>query len=273
MEKHSLENKTFERISYFKTGHGPAVMLVHGYPAHAGIWQHIYPALAEHYTVLMPELMSEPGSWLRDDKTSMGLLAAGFNDILEAEQIDSVVIAGHSMGGYMGLAFAAAYPEKLKGLSLVHSKPAADTEEKKEARLKTIRIIDQGGKVPFLRQMVPSLFHDSFRGREPEVVAAETGLAQEISAIALSAFYEAIMHRTDTSDVLYKAGFPVQYIIGKQDTMLDIHKDLSVKTLANVNFVSLYADCVHMSMLEKPALLLQDLHNFVSYCFRQTTLP
>jgi pimeloyl-ACP methyl ester carboxylesterase len=268
MERKSLQLKTFKKISYFKTGQGPAVMLIHGYPAHPGIWRHIYPALSEHYTVLMPELMHEEGAWLQDDTTTMELLAAGFNDILEAEQIEHVVMAGHSMGGYMALAFADAYPEKLKGLSLVHSKPAADTEEKNAARLKTINIIDQGGKIPFTRQMVPSLFHDSFRGREPEVIAAETALAQEVSATALSAFYSAIMHRPDRTDVLYNAACPAQYIIGKSDNMFEIHKDLSVKTLANVNFVSLYADCAHMSMLEKPALLLQDLKSFISYCFR-----
>jgi pimeloyl-ACP methyl ester carboxylesterase len=147
----------------------------------------------------LPNFFEEEGDWLRDNETSMTLLANAFNDILENEKIDKVVLAGHSMGGYMGLAFASKYPEKLVGLSLIHSSSLTDDEARAEGRRKTVSILENGGKSMFLKKMVRALFPETFNQQNPEMLQRQISEAVAVNDISLIAFYKAIMERKDTT--------------------------------------------------------------------------
>lgn len=270
MHKIILKDRTFRQISYYKTGQGPFLMLVHGFPANAQLWRHIWPLLSEHYTLLLPDFFSSNGDWMQGGETDMSTLADGLKDILDEEQATNVVYCGHSMGGYMGLAFAGKYPEYLKGLSLVHSSPVADDDARREGRQKTIKILEQGGKSPFLKKMVRALFPPDFNRQHPDVVNRQTEEALQVPEESLIAFYRAIMTRQETKDIARNAVFPVQYVVGEKDTLANIHKDLSTDTLSSINFVRVYSDCAHMAMLERPELLGADLIDFAAYCYRNT---
>lgn len=269
MERIRLQHKTFRQITYYKTGHGPVILLVHGFPANRHLWRHIVPGLAQHYTVLLPDFFEQEGDWQEEGYTSTHQLARGFHDILEHEQVDRVLIAGHSMGGYMGLAFAALYPDRLAGLSLIHSSPVGDDPERAEGRRKTVSILEKGGKSPFLKKMVPALFSETFRKTEQETVSRQLDEALEVNDQALVAFYRAIMERDATTEVTRTAHFPVQNIIGKKDTLANITKELAPQNLSNVNFVSICEDEAHMAMLENPGALLKDLLHFAGYCWHR----
>ncbi len=269
MQKIQLRNKTFEQINYYKTGSGPSLMLVHGFPANAQLWRYIYPNLSAHYTILLPEFFSESGAWMSNNSTSMELLANGLKDILDNEQVTQTVFAGHSMGGYMGLAFARQYPNRLKGLSLIHSSALADDAARLDGRQKSIKIIEQGGKSPFLRKMVYALFPEQFNKTYPEVAAKQLEEALNVPVESLLAFYKAIMLRDGSTDFISNVTFPLQYIIGQRDTLANIQKDLISDTLTNTNFVSVLQDCAHMGMLEDPQKLQSKLHEFAEYCFNK----
>jgi pimeloyl-ACP methyl ester carboxylesterase len=186
---------------------------------------------------------------------------------MDEEQIDTAVIAGHSMGGYTAMAFADLYPERLAGLSMVHSSAGADTEEKKETRRKSVELIRKGGKEPFVRQMVPALFADEFRTGNPGAVQQQVTSGLEMKPGNMIAFYNAMMNRPDRIAILSKVDFPVQWIIGREDKIASPETVLPQSRLAIVNFVSVYNGCGHMSMLEKPDRLVKDLADFSKYCF------
>lgn len=268
MQKIQLLHKTVPHITYYKMGAGPAMLLVHGYPANVHMWRYISAQLAKSYTLLMPNFFEQEGDWLQDGHTNMDTLASCMNDILEHEQLTSVLYAGHSMGGYMGLAFAAQYPQKLRGLSLIHSSALADDENRAEGRQKTIAILEKGGKAAFLKIMVRALFPEAYAKQHPEEVARQTQEAIAVNDQSLIAFYRAIMQRADTTAVTAKASFPVQQIIGQCDTLANPKKELAQQNLSFVNFVSVYQGIGHMAMLEAPDLLLKDLLHFASYCWR-----
>jgi 3-oxoadipate enol-lactonase len=273
MEKKVLRNKSFKQVSYYKTGTGPALMLVHGFPANAQLWRHVWPELAASYTLILPEFFSANGEWMKEGITTMDMLADGFKDILDQEQITEVICIGHSMGGYMSLAFAEKYPQYLKGLCLVHSSGVGDDPQRKEGRQKTIKILEQGGKSPFLKKMVRALFPPDFSHTHPDIVYRQTEEALQVPDDSLIAFYRAIMERRDTTHVVREAGYPVQFIIGAQDTLASVHKELSGNNLTNINFVKVYKNCAHMSMLEAPQQLAYDLEEFVRFCYTMREVP
>lgn len=267
MEKVVLHNRSFKQISYYKAGKGPALMLVHGFPANAQLWRYVWPELAASYTVILPEFFAANGEWMKEGYTSMGLLADGFRDILDAEGITELVCAGHSMGGYMSLVFAEKYPQYLKGLCLVHSSTLPDDESRREGRLKTISILEQGGKSPFLKKMVRALFPAGFQQTHPDIINRQTEEALSVPEDSLIAFYRAITERYSTQHVVRAATFPLQYLIGAQDSLANIHKELSEDNLTNINFVRVYSHCAHMAMLEDPRQLTYDLDHFARFCY------
>lgn len=267
MQKIELRHKTFDQITYYKTGSGPAILLVHGFPANVHLWRHILPELSQHFTVLLPAFFETKGDWLMDGETSMDMLSNAFLDILEFEQLDKILIAGHSMGGYMGLAFATKYPEKLVGLSLIHSSALPDDDARAEGRRKTVSILENGGKSIFLKKMVRALFTEEFNSAHPDVLARQTEESISVDDVSLVAFYRAIMLRNSTVDTVRKANYPIQNIIGKKDVLANITKELATEHLATLNFVSIFDNEAHMAMLEHPNRMLHDLMQFAQFCW------
>jgi pimeloyl-ACP methyl ester carboxylesterase len=268
MQKIQLQDRTFKNITYYKTGNGPAILLVHGFPANVDLWRFIIPELSEKYTLLLPNFFEQEGDWVIDGHTSMNLLAQAFNDILHNEKLDKVLLAGHSMGGYMSMAFASIYPQKVQGISLIHSSALGDDEARAEGRKKTVVILENGGKSLFLKKMVRALFPEEFNIQKPDIVSRQIEEAIAVNDQSLIAFYRAIMERSDTTDVVRKAKFPIQNIIGKKDSLASIKKELAAENLSFINFVSVYENEGHMAMLENPDKLLKDLFRFANYCWQ-----
>ncbi len=215
--------------------------------------------------MIIPDLPGSGNSPLERD-TDIGQMADIIRDILVQENIAKAVIAGHSMGGYIGFEFADRFPSMLSGLSLVHSIPVADDEEKIKTRQKAIDIIRKGGKPAFLRQMIPNLFSTGFKQSAPEIVEEQIGNAMLIPEDGLVNFYQAMIKRKDHSQTIMNAPYPIQWIIGKEDNVIFYKKIVEQCYKSPINFVTFYNNCGHMSMFETPGLLKSDLRDFASYC-------
>ncbi|MFW6104151.1 MAG: alpha/beta fold hydrolase [Bacteroidota bacterium] len=117
MEETKFKDK---RINYVIQGEGEPLFLVHGYLETLEIWDEFAEALAGDYKVIRMDLPGHGKSEVIQETHDMELLAEVANALLEENQIFSCTMIGHSMGGYVTLAFADLYPEKLKRFSLFH---------------------------------------------------------------------------------------------------------------------------------------------------------
>ena len=208
-----------------------------------------------------------------DKETDIDDMAVCVKNILDAEGIREAVIAGHSMGGYVAFAFARLYPGIVRGLSLVHSTPLADDEEKIKTRLKSIELIRKGAKNAFISQMIPNLFSESFKRSNPAAIKEQIDEAMTMADAGMINFYHAMIGRTDTQHVLEMADFPVQWIVGSEDNVIYFKKILELCYKSPINFVSFYRNCGHMSMIEGPEKLADDLNAFVAYSYNHNTKP
>ena len=259
-------SNTVDGIFYRKMGSGPAFFLIHGFPESGSVWRKIWTSLAASFTVIVPDLPGSGGSQLEGEK-SLEEMAVALKSICDTEGIQSAILAGHSMGGYVALAFAAQYPENVAGLSLIHSTTAADDEEKRKNRRKAIDIVKNGGKQMFLRQSVNGLFSENFKLNQPEFVEEQIVNTFKISEEGIINFYNEMIARPDRSAVLEKATFPVQWIFGKSDTIIPYKNVLPNCTKAGINFISLYSNAAHMGMFENAEQLGKDLKEFAGYCY------
>ncbi len=253
------------RLSYRIEGQGAVIVLLHGFPESGTLWRKVVDSLSKKFKLVIPDFPGS-GASLLERETSLEDMAHCVNAILDHEQIDRAVIAGHSMGGYAGFAMANIYPEKVAGLCVIHSTPTADDEDRKKIRLKAIELLKKGGKTAFVSQMIPNLFSPKTRTKNAALVQEQTELALEMPEESMINYYQAMIGRADYSDWLPDIKCPVQWIIGIDDSLIPCTKLLKLSYVAPINFVQVYADCGHMSMLECPDRLINDLSEFAEYC-------
>jgi pimeloyl-ACP methyl ester carboxylesterase len=259
-----LKTSVSSHVSYLKMGTGPVMVLLHGFPEDSNLWRNVWGGLSEAFTLLIPDLPGS-GSSVLNGATSMDQLAQVVKELLDHENVSKAVIVGHSMGGYVALAFARQFPAHVAGLALVHSVPYADDEEKKINRLKSAELIRKGGREQFVKQMIPNLFADDFKLAHPQAVSEQVAEGLKMATESLINFTDAMRLRTDNRAVIKDAKFPVQWVIGKQDNIMDYKKILRESYQSAINFVTFYRECGHMSMIEAPERLATDLKTFGAY--------
>lgn len=263
MQEHALIEKDLS-LSYRIAGEGEPVLLIHGFAEDSTIWDGVIAGLRKEYKLIAPDLAGSGRSTGSLDNLSMDVLAEHMNAILEKEKIESCFMIGHSMGGYITMAFAERYPHKLKGLGLFHSTAFPDTEEKKMVRDKNIEFIKKYGAAKFIEQAVPTLFSGYTKKNHSEFIDEMITRYSNFSAISLVAYTEAMRDRPDRSDVLKKIQQPVLLIIGEEDTAVPIEHSLRLCKLAEFAYIYIGAHSGHLGMLEEPEYCLRAIRDFLS---------
>lgn len=104
-------------------------MLIHGFGEDAAIWNNQTEYLKDKFQLIIPDLPGSGKSEMTDDMSMEGM-AEVIHSIIRQEDIDACTVIGHSMGGYITLAFAEKYPDYLSAFGLFHSTAYADSDEK-----------------------------------------------------------------------------------------------------------------------------------------------
>jgi len=242
------------KVYYRVIGNGKPVVLLHGFAEDSAIWDDLIGSkeFPTNYSVILPDI---PGSGrsqlLAGTDISIGTYAECLKAILDKESITECTLIGHSMGGYISLAFAEKYGSMLNRLGLFHSSAFADDEEKKASRRKAIEFIKDKGPLAFLKTSLPGLFTDGFKQQHPEVVEALIERGKAFTGEALIQYYNAMINRPDTTEVLKTFPHPILFIIGEKDIAIPFEASLKQCHLPKISDVNILSDVGHMGMLEE----------------------
>lgn len=237
-------------LSYEISGNGFPVILLHGFGEDSRIWSGQVAHLKNFCQCIVPDL---PGSGKsgRLPEGSMELYAEAVFEMTSAENLDRFILIGHSMGGYIALAFAEKYPAKLAGLGLFHSSAYADDEEKKATREKGIRFIKEFGSAKFLEPATTGLFSEATKEKRPELIKEIIDRYANFQAESLVQYYEAMMARPDRTNIIKKIGVPVIFILGKFDAAVPLARGLEQTHLPDICYIHICQKSGHMGMLEE----------------------
>lgn len=247
-------------------GEGETIVLLHGFAETSAIWNNQVNFLSEYYRVIIPDLPGSGASVLFDtsgNKLDIGQLADSVYAIVEHENIDKLIMLGHSMGGYVMLAFAERYPVKLKAFGLINSTAFADSNEKKQNRLRGIEMMENYGGAAFIKTTTPNLFSDGFKLNHPAIVNELVEAGKQFSTGSLQQYYYAMMNRADKIQLLKNTKLPVLFVMGTEDVAAPLNDVLKQATLPGIAYIHIINNTGHMSMLERPAELNRILKNFV----------
>ncbi len=245
-------------IAYIRRGRGTPLVLIHGYPLDHSIWDEIAPLLSDDFDLIIPDLRGFGGSDLIEADQSIIDYASDIAGLLTHMRIRKAYLAGHSMGGYVALAFAREFPTRLSGLAMVASQVAADSPERREGRYATAKRVLEEGVAPVVEDMTPKL------SAEPKIQESVRNIMSLQRPMAVASALQAMAERPDSTDMFAAFGFPVVIVHGDADALIPVDRAREMKaSLRSAHYAEL-PGVGHLPMLEKSAATAEALRFFVN---------
>lgn len=258
-----MKQTTFKNtsISYTDNGEGFAVVALHGFLENKKMWSSFVPTLSQNYRVITLDLLGHGKTECMGYIHTMEDNAAIVNHILNELKIEKCCLIGHSMGGYVALAFAELYPEKTIGLVLLNSTTTADSSEKKINRTRAINAVKQNFFI-FVNMAIANLFSTENQIRLSDDIESVKKEALLTPLQGVIASLEGIKIRKSRSFILQNSVYPILLVLGKKDPILPYDETvLQIKNTAVQ--LHTFADG-HMSTIENRKELTRILLNFLN---------
>lgn len=209
-----------KKIYYNDLGNGPAIVLIHGFLETSEIWNNFAAHLSEGYRVLAPDLPGHGQSDIFNHTHSMEFMATVIEGLLNAVGTERAFITGHSMGGYVTLAFLEKFPRKLSGYSLFHSHPFADTPEVLQRRKNDIATVTAGKKYMLYPDSVRRMYADVNIDKFHRAFERSKKIASGISAEGITAVLRGMMERPSRVHLMEEGKVPCLWILGAMDNYI-----------------------------------------------------
>ncbi|AWI27176.1 alpha/beta fold hydrolase [Flavobacterium pallidum] len=247
-------------IAYADSGKGTALVLLHGFLENSTMWEAFVPELSKKYRVITIDLLGHGQTQPMGYIQTMEENADAVYTVLHELRVRKAVLAGHSMGGYVALAFAELYPDMVKGMALINSTSLADSDERKINRDRAIKAVKEN-YVNFVRLSIANLFSEDNRERLSADIENVKLEALKTPLQGIVASLEGMKIRKDREVLLHFAPYPIVLFLGKKDPVLNYEENLEQIENTAVKLIT-FPDG-HMSPIENKTALLKGLMDFL----------
>jgi len=241
---------------------GNAVVMIHGFPLTRDIWDAQAEALARTHRVVRPDLRGMGASSVPDGPYLMETLASVVAAALDALAVERAALVGHSLGGYVALAFARMYTERVTQLALVCSRIAADTQEIAENRRKNADAIERDGVLQ--PDAVARLLAPQTLSQHPEIAARALELARRIDPRGAAAMLRGMAMRVPSGDIAPDLDVPVLVVAGARDSVIPMEEARAVARAFPKGELAVCEFSGHVPMLEEPDRLTAALTEWLT---------
>jgi pimeloyl-ACP methyl ester carboxylesterase len=250
-------------VAYDDAGAGRPVVLLHAFPLSREMWKPQAESLSKDCRILTPDLPGFGGSTGFLDEPSVNGMAVAVADFLDAVSVtEPVALGGLSMGGYVALAFARKYPDRIRALVLADTRAEADDATGKANRDKMIAFAQEHSAADLIEQMMPKMLSEETWKNRPEVVEAirRIASAQPIGGIVNA--LKALRDRPDARPGLDDIKAPALVVVGAKDALTPpaLSQDLAVRIRGQIEVIP---GAGHLSNLEKPAEFTAAVRRFL----------
>lgn len=247
------------RISYTDSGKGTAVILLHGFLENQQMWDNYVAAFAKKNRVITIDLLGHGATECLGYVHSMEDNADVVHAVLTKLHIRKAIFVGHSMGGYVALAFAESYPDYIKALVLLNSTSRADSDERKLNRDRAIKAVKQSFS-NFISLSIANLFSEENRERLKDKIEIVKNEALKTPLQGIVASLEGMKIRMDREVLLHLTPYPKMLILGQKDPVLNYEENLEQIEETDVQLIT-FPDG-HMSHIENEDELTKVLLGF-----------
>jgi len=243
---------------YFKDiGEGTPMVFLHGFPLDHTIWDPIVPLLKTHARLILPDLRGHGHSPATPGIYDMRLLADDVLFLLDTLGIERVTLVGHSMGGYVALAFARAYPNRLSGLGFISTHAAADNPELRATRLKLARKVARSGVGFLATEMAARLTCHQ------ELIEPLRELMTKTSKEGVIGALKGMANRPDSTECLTNIVVPAVVIAGTEDGIIPLERAQTMTQLLGRAWLVEVPQAAHLPMMESPVIVAQAMRELI----------
>ena len=239
------------------------VVLLHGYLESMYVWDDFTHLLTPKVRVITVDIPGHGISMVQGEVHTMEYIADVLNDMLDALSIAKVTMVGHSMGGYVALAFCAKYASRLDGLVLLSSTPFPDTELKRENRQREIDLVKAGKKEMLARVAPEAGFAVQNRKRLKDYIEDLVECVHVTEDEGIVALLGGMMQRVDQNEMLRTCGVDQLFILGKLDGYIPVEVAEEFISLNPQAKVAWLENSGHMGFIEEPEACAVALLEFV----------
>jgi 3-oxoadipate enol-lactonase len=237
-----------------------ALVLIHGFPFSHAIWDAQSDALAASALVIRPDLRGAGASAVSDGPYLMERLASDVAALLDALGIERAAFAGHSMGGYVTLAFARMFTERVARLALVPSRLAADTPEHAAARERLAERVERERSIePVIEAYLPRMFAPATRAEHPDVPKRAAEIARQNDPLGAAAALRGMALRASSEDIAGDLDIPMLMLAGGRDEIVPLSEARAIAARFPQGRLTVCDESAHVPMLEQPARVTEAL--------------
>ncbi|WP_250433337.1 alpha/beta fold hydrolase [Hanstruepera flava] len=252
----------YKGISVFYTdeGSGIPVVLLHGFLENTSMWKKTIPHISKNNRVISIDLLGHGQTGCMGYLHTMEDKADMVKTVLDHLKINKAILIGHSMGGYVALAFAELFPKIVLGICLANSTSQADSNERKLNRNRAIKAVKQNHKA-FVSMAVTNLFAESNRDKFKDDIELVKQEALKTPLQGIIAALEGMKIRKNREHILKNAHFKKLLIIGLKDTVIQADTLVIEAKSTNTDLIELKGG--HMSHIENESLFLRNIVHFI----------
>lgn len=214
------------RLYWRERGRGEAVLFLHAFPFHGGMWEGQLERLPERWRLIAPDLrgFGRSAADAEGGPLTMDRHADDVAALLDHLEIEAATVCGVSMGGYVAFALWRRHPERVRALVLCDTRAAADTEAARRARAQlAIRVRREGAKAA-VDAMLPNLISEATRRERPEVEGRLRAIAESIEADTIVRALEGLAARPDSTGLLPTITVPTLVLHGAEDATVPLEE-------------------------------------------------
>lgn len=257
MKSFNYKNTT---VNYSDSGKGKTILLLHGFLEDISMWKNIIPHLEKRYRVIAVDLLghgeSECYGYVHTMEDQADMLFALISEL----RLRKIALIGHSMGGYVALAFAELYPDNVRALALLNSSTQADSEDRKINRDRAIEVVKKNSKA-FIRMAVQNLFDKQAHQLFTNEIKDFTEQALKTPIQGVIAALEGMKTRIDREALLHFSPYPKLVIASENDTIIPL---LDIKSQTDGTDVQLAViPGGHVSTVEQQPVVTKILMDFL----------
>ncbi len=254
--------KTFQTsdnrfISYTDVGHGRPIVLIHAFPTDNRLFELTSREIetvndSKVFRIISIDLSGFGNSSLiteNGEAITMSDYASELNELLAFLKIQSAVIGGESMGGYVALAFLDKFPNKVEGLILSSTQAIADSPETKEKREATaIDVMENGTE-----KLIKDFMTKALSPNAPETTKLFLQyILEKQDNMAVASALRGMALRTDTSHLLANSSLPILIMAGEDDAIISPSQSQNMHVLAKNSKLVIFPHTGHLASMEQP---------------------
>jgi pimeloyl-ACP methyl ester carboxylesterase len=234
----------------------PTLVLLHGFGEDARMWDDFIPGRFPNQTLHIPTY----AEW--SDCLTIADYARKIQGTLPSDE--TFILIGHSMGGYIAMELAKQFPQRIKGVVMLHSTPVADSEEKKKQRDKTAGFIQEHGPETFIRSFVANLFTPHFVATHQTLIQKLADRYATLSQAGLIASTLAMKVRDDLQDFVRSSDIPTLFVLGEMDPLIPVEAIVELLAGKDQHKYVILSGVAHQGCYEAPEETYAVINQFIN---------